>query len=233
MSQSPYYFVSSGVLDTTSARRRVPLNYPPPESCVAPKDIFFDYDVIMSSMRRTTINDVESLYDDDEIDELDDDGADFSTDESSPKTPYSPQLEDDELCEDDDDDDYSLNHSKPRAVPRTSRKMTKIQKQDTTRSNYTDIKDSEQRCTYIDPEDRRRCNKVNRSSQEAARHWRSCHLYKEGKAMLLGTLPVGRGTAITSKKQLDEIRPRIECQRCGALITRSDAMRRHLKTNCR
>ena len=51
--------------------------------------------------------------------------------------------------------------------------------------------------------------------------------------MLTGCLAVGQGTAITSEAQLDEVTPRIRCLYCGALITRSDAMRRHLRTNCK
>jgi hypothetical protein len=90
-----------------------------------------------------------------------------------------------------------------------------------------------ERCPYVSPGRGKRCEKINKSPQEAARHWRSCHLYKEAKAMLTGFLAAGRGNAITSKAQLDEVTPRIQCAFCRALITRSDAMRRHARTNCK
>ena len=105
------------------------------------------------------------------------------------------------------------------------------------RRNYVkgsvDDTQSSKRCTYISPMDGHRCEKINKSPQEAGRHWRSCHLHKEAKAMLEGRLPISKGTAITSKAQLEKIKLDIMCGPCGRIITRSDSMRRHLKSNCK
>lgn len=86
-------------------------------------------------------------------------------------------------------------------------------------------------CGYIDPNDGSRCYKMNRSTGERARHWKSCHLYAEAKAMLRGRMTVGSGTAITSLADLEDVRSQIQCPHCGALITRSDALDRHIESH--
>jgi hypothetical protein len=89
------------------------------------------------------------------------------------------------------------------------------------------------KCTYISPEDGKRCEKVNKSPQEAGRHWRSCHLNKEAKLMLENKMSIDEGVAVTSMAQLEEIKALIMCRHCGTIITRSDSMQRHVKSNCK
>ena len=96
-----------------------------------------------------------------------------------------------------------------------------------------DVFSLEEHCPYINPKDSKRCKKINSTPQEAARHWKSCHINKEAKAMLMGYLAVSQDTAIMSEVQLDEVRQWIQCPHCDALITRSDAMWHQMRTNCK
>lgn len=72
-----------------------------------------------------------------------------------------------------------------------------------------------------------------RKSNIKDRHWRTCHVFKEAKSILEGRLAIGEGTSILTMEQLNEITSKIKCPHCGALITRSDSMNRHIRQNCK
>ncbi|KAF8528156.1 hypothetical protein BU17DRAFT_61457 [Hysterangium stoloniferum] len=250
MFRGPFSLLSSRMLDF---RAHEPVSYHASDSpplCVAPKDIFPDYETVMAGLRQqSTYHEGEDVIlpfvDIDRMASSNDGGSETESPldvPSTPETTYTPNTVD-------DDDEY-IGTSKRQTSSRKERSGRHPQ----TRRDHRDRnpyrcsrakpkqKDADEaeddaglRCTYSNPhwQNGRRCTKINKSSNERARHWRSCHEFKEAKSMLAGNMPRESGTAIKSEAQLRKIQPVIECQRCGKFITRSDAMLRHLKTNCR
>lgn len=56
---------------------------------------------------------------------------------------------------------------------------------------------------------------------------------KEAKDILEGRMSIEEGSTITSIKELEEIKQKIQCLGCGAVLTRSDSMKRHITANCK
>ncbi|KAF8589711.1 hypothetical protein K439DRAFT_1612513 [Ramaria rubella] len=246
MSWGPFSLLSTPVLETRTNASKLNSRSQRAPPCVAPRDIFPDYERVMARLRaeeggyddqvtchfpenvareRANLDLVDSRDSDDNSSSCGDDYGDDGEYRDRPRA-QQPVSEVTNTHSNRSAHIVVSHRSARKSKPYEGKHHLKMAVEETPTG-------SQERCVYVDPEDGRRCNKINKSPQEAGRHWRSCHLYKEAKAMLTGVLPVGQGTAIKSKAQLEEVIPLIQCPFCSALITRSDAMRRHVRTNCR
>lgn len=132
----------------------------------------------------------------------------------------------------DDDDDGDENYYSPptrqeraydRSLYSSGPSTANLSPQGSRRDNGT-----MRRCQYVDPWKGNQCSKYTPGGQERRRHWMSVHEHTELVAMTNGSLPEGEGNAITSLAQLQLVREKLACPKCGQIFTRHDAQKRHM-----